>query len=216
MDYSTLKDHINEITELAFAKLQYSYVYHREKPKDNQLVSASEEDCFTRLVFPSYSNENYDIRISEQELRFSFVEAFCQYCKSNNVNLYYSIETPTRGKYSGFSKTKDEQNPIPQIDDKGRSGEFDMVIYNEELVRVCLIEFKANNASNHDHKKDFVKLNNLIEGDNNVLRYFIEVVDSYRDTTVKSLRKKIVSKNGNVAFVCYSLNQGEDITPKII
>ena len=214
-----LSDHIENILQLAFKKVQYAYNNHKEgenkdnKHDDNKHLSRS------RLVFPSYSNN--ETRISEQELRFAFVEAFNEYCndcneKGGDCNLLYSIETPTKAKYSGFSKTKEN----PRVDENGRSGEFDMVIFNKELKRICLIEFKANNASDLDHRKDFVKLNNDKEGDKKVLRYFVEIIASYDKGTIKNINDKIRSEiepRQVTKFVCYSLkNNGEDISKQII
>lgn len=222
MEAQELKKRIEEIIDLTFKKVQYSFDYQKENVKP----SGSVQECRTRLVFPSYGKDRSDItRISEQELRFAFVEAFNEYCKENKLPLYYSVETPTRDTYSDFSKTKENPNPIPRRDDNGRSGEFDMVIFEfegETLKRRCLIEFKANNASKLDHEKDFVKLNNHNEHKNDVmLRYFIEILDTYNKGTISSLQNKIKeSKGNNTIFICYSLNKdkkdkGERIEKKI-
>lgn len=109
--------------------------------------------------------------------------------------------------------------PEPRQDDKGRSGEFDMVIFEldekrKKLIRKCLIEFKAKNASELDHKKDFVKLSDSKEGGNGVLRYFIEILESYDEATISSLREKIASKSDITGFVCYSLKTNENISHK--
>ena len=45
------------------------------------------------MVFPKYRNK--ETRVSEQELRFAFIEAFNELNKENNWGLYYSVETPT-------------------------------------------------------------------------------------------------------------------------
>lgn len=213
-----MEKHIKEILKRAFEKVQYAYNNHKEgENKDNK---HGDNERFSRLVFPSYSNN--ETRISEQELRFAFVEAFNEYCneKGGDCNLLYSIETPTKEKYSGFSKTKENPNPNPQRDENGRSGEFDMVIFNKELKRICLIEFKANNASDLDHRKDFVKLNEEKEGGENVLRYFVEIIASYDKGTIKNINDKIRSEIEPpqvTKFVCYSLkNNGEDISKQII
>lgn len=224
METQELKKHIEEIIDLTFKKVQYSFDYQKENVKP----SGSAQECLTRLVFPSYANED-KTRISEQELRFVFVEAFNEYCKEKKLPLFYSVETPTRDKYSGFSKTKDSQSD-PRQDDNGRSAEFDMVIFELEdniLKRRCLIEFKANNASELEHKKDFVKLNTPKECENSdgekdvMFRYFIEILGSYNKGTISSLQNKIKeSKGNNTIFICYSLNKdkkdkGERIEKKI-
>ena len=212
-----LQKHIETIINMAFERVQYAFDHSKENgpvPPDNQ------EKPVSRIVFPSYSNDG--IRISEQELRFCFTEAFNEYFENKNIPIYYSVETPTRKNYSGFSKSKECPNPKPQPNDEGRSGEFDLVIF--ELVdckmkRRCLIEFMAKNASDLDYKKDFVKLNNpdewSKEGENDVeLRYFIEIIEGYRADTLKSLSKKTTKKEGT-NFVCYSLRDKKDISCEI-
>ena len=121
-------------------------------------------------------------------------------------DVFYSVETPTRGAYKGFRRGE-----TPRQDESGRSGEFDLVIFNNRLERIALIEFKANNASDHEHMKDFVKLNNPTEGD--ALRYFIEIVKSYGNGTLSSLRSK--TEGNKPMFRCWSLDEGKDITKDI-
>lgn len=193
------------------------------------------------LFFPAYykKGEIKDTRISEQELRFAFVEEFNSYCEKNQIKLFYSIEAPTKDTYSGFT----DEPIINHEKGKGRSAEFDLVIYDEDLNRECLIEFKANNASEIDHNKDFLKLNNKAEGEKDVLRYFIEIIKSYsefdndKNDTISSLKKKFdvtglkkrileVCKTdiGDYTQIrCYALkgksskktrNKGEDISDK--
>ena len=57
-------------------------------------------DC--RLVFPRYrkkeDDEKVELRVSEQEARFAFVEALCQ------GPLRYSVEVPTTKCYSFSGK----------------------------------------------------------------------------------------------------------------
>ncbi|MBR4197197.1 MAG: hypothetical protein IKQ94_00290 [Bacteroidales bacterium] len=212
-----LQKHIETIINIAFERVQYAFDHNKENgpvPPDDQNKPVS------RIVFPSYSNDG--IRISEQELRFCFTEAFNEYFENKNIPIYYSVETPTRKNYSGFSKSKECPNPKPQPNDDGRSGEFDLVIYELEeykLKRRCLIEFKANNASELDHKKDFVKLNNpdewSKEGENDVeLRYFIELIYGFKAKTLENLGKKTVNKKGT-NFVCYSLRDKKNISCEI-
>lgn len=221
MTTEELKETMDDIITKTFSRLEKVYLKHKEGFSDTLPLSLSENE--SRLVFPAYYYDESGkktakgTRISEQELRFAFVEEFNYYCKENNINLFYSVETPTKDTYSDFS-TNPKQNP------DGRSGEFDMVIYNENLHRVCLIEFKANNADEVDHKKDFLKLD-IDEKDNNeVLRYFIEIVKSYSDVTINSLKDNKFKYRGKLTQVrCYALegkssrkakNIGEDISDK--
>ena len=63
----------------------------------------------SRLIFPSYSKG--DRRISEQELRFLFIEQFNLYCQKTGWDSYYSVETPTKGRYK-FSGEKDHKEYV--------------------------------------------------------------------------------------------------------
>lgn len=209
-----LKGIIDDIVVDAFSRINYAYQYHREGVINEDSAPKAGETK-TRIVFPHFSNG--DTRISEQELRFAFVEAFNASQAVMENNLFYSVETPTRLKYKDFSSD-------PHQDDNGRSGEFDMVIFNEKQERVCLIEFKANNADATEHKKDLLKLNE--EGDG-ILTYFIEVLKSYtagdeETKTIGSLKRKIKlnNKEGKTLIRCYALEgnrrsnnkKGEDIS----
>jgi len=68
-----LKNIVDKIVEDAFKRINYAYQHHREKEKDEDDEPGNEEIA-TRLIFPKYANNG--TRISEQELRFAFVEAF--------------------------------------------------------------------------------------------------------------------------------------------
>lgn len=205
MKTETLKTHLENIINQAFERVQYAYDNNKEtEPKENS-------EHKTRLVFPSYSHP--ETRKSEQELRFCFVEAFNEYVVKEKLPLYYSVETPTREKYN-FS---DKNNPKPDID--GRSGEFDLVVFELEdgrMKRRCLIEFKANNADQNSHDKDFCKLNNEKEYKEDVLlRYFIELIYGYDNGTLNSLNKKTNKNKKRTHFLCYSLEKAEEISSKI-
>lgn len=196
------KECIEEIIRNTFEAIQDAYNYQTENvPK----LDFPNRQRLSRIVFPQKRDDT--TRISEQELRFVFVE---QLNKKINEgwDVYYSVETPTYGAYSGFSNGE-----TPKRDEKGRSGEFDLVIFDNRLKRIALIEFKANNATEHEHIKDFVKLNNPEEGDNNVYRYFIEIVKSYNNGTLSSLKDK--TKSNEPMFKCWSLEEGKDITEDI-
>ena len=190
-----LKVVIEHLIDDAFARINYAY-QHNKEPKAGVQRSKGYNDAkhqtFTRLVFPRYSKGGKlkgDTRISEQELRFAFVEAFNKSNEVEELKLFYSIETPTYEKYSGFSPTANKSSS-PKLDHNGQSGEYDFVILNENLERVCLIEFKANNASPKDHEKDLLKLKT--EGDG-ILRYFIEVVKAYSERDTDNSKKSEIS-----------------------
>lgn len=217
METKELREHIENIIKDTFKRVQYAFDNNKE---NDPFKSGKMDNLVSRLVFPSYSGNG--TRISEQELRFCFTEAFNDYFRGKNLPIYYSVETPTRENYSGFSKSRKGLSPDPKRDQNGRSGEFDLVIYeldNNKMKRRCLIEFKANNASPLDHNKDFVKLNEPDEwkknGEQDVeLRYFIEMIDGYRADTLKSLREKTQNKS-DTRFICYSLRECKDISEEI-
>lgn len=192
---------IQEIIGKTFETLRQCY--------DNQENSKGfEKKGNSRLVFPMYGkHRNYETRISEQELRFVFVEEFNKYCDENSLAWFYSVETPTMDKYV-FKGPK-----TPRIDSNGQSASFDLVIYNSQRKRIALIEFKALNPNKKCFKKDFLKLNNDAEGD--VLRYFVMVLKNHDDETIKSINEKITPKE-KVSFHCYSLEKGIHITADIL
>src|SRR5690606_33168291 len=79
-----------------------------------------------QLIFPNKRQAKGDVkRISEQELRFLFVEEF----KILYPGLYYSIETPTENKYS-FTNTTNEIKVGDGIN-KGKSASLDMCIFEK-------------------------------------------------------------------------------------
>lgn len=206
---------MKEIINATFVRLQNAYDCRSESAANKKEKAPHKyKEGESRLVFPMYGeHKDNNTRVSEQELRFAFVESFNEYCKKNQYDLFYSVETPTRDKYSGFAKG----DPEIAKEGKGRSAEFDMVIYDNYLNRICLVEFKANNADEKDHLKDFIKLNNPVEveGRDCVLSYFIEVVKSSDKRTYNNLNNKI-KKQGNANFFCYDLaNGGKDITQDI-
>lgn len=220
MSEKTLKNIIDEIVKDAFKRIEYAYQHQCEPSVKIPTTIDEERETKTRLVFPRYTKskkgKNGKTRISEQELRFAFIEAFNAYCENEKIeDLYYSIETPTENRYSDFSSN-------PHRDDRsGRSGEFDLVIFKKEnavMKRSCLIEFKAKNATEIDHWKDLLKLK--AEG-SDILCYFIEVLKSFDDETKKSLKEdkfemflniedyKQYINNGAIIHVrCYAL-EGE-------
>ncbi len=204
MDYDMRKteERIEEIIRNTFNAIQDSFNYQKESSPN---LNDPKRQKLSRIVFPRKRKE--PIRVSEQELRFIFVEQLNKRI-AEGWDVYYSVETPTKDRYSGFKNVKNAQ---PKQDPQGRSGEFDLVIFNNRLERIALIEFKANNASDHEHLKDFVKLNNPNEGKN--LRYFIEIVNSYDDGTLSSLNSK--TKDYEFMFRCWSLDKGKDITKDI-
>lgn len=193
MNKYELKTYIGEIVDLSFKRL--NDIYKANKERRTSPVS--------RLIFPHLRNDT--LRISEQELRFVFVEVFNQYCAAKGLLLFYSIETPSIDTYN-FSED-------PKQSDSGQSAMFDLVIFDEGYNRRALIEFKAKNAGAKSHKKDLVKLSNPKEGSEDVLRYFIEIIDNCDEGTIDSLKVKLSGTDSHikVEYKIYSLRKEDNL-----
>lgn len=197
MEKETLKSAIEAIINGTFKRLDEAYGHKEDdKAKTYQKVN-------TRLIFPELADHRKnDVRVSEQELRFAFVEEFNDYCDKKGLNLFYSIETPTRNRYN-FTGV----DPVIEVEDgKGESASIDLVIHDDTTKRVALIEFKALNADKQAHDKDFFELNH--EEDKTVCRYFIELLKTSDSGTIDNLLDKVKGK-GDVEFVCYDLTNNK-------
>ena len=203
-----IKNIINEITTKTFEVLKNVYANQKEGHEFTQ------GDNGSRLIFPHYS-KNYrggETRISEQELRFVFVEQFNVYCAKNNLNWYYSVETPTEHKYV-FG---DKNNPHKAEDgEKGQSAMVDLCIHDEKLERIALVEFKALNPDEFCYNKDFCKLDAEKECKPELETFFIMMVKKSDTRTYGNIRRKIENKGEHTVFRCYDLEAGEEITSKI-
>ncbi len=213
METGKIQADMNAIISMAFAKISAVYQHNREVSKQNNTFKVSDG---SRLVFPCY-RRNDRTRVSEQELRFAFVEAFYEYCSNpqHSANYYYSIETPTRDLYKGFAAGtpkaySEENNDNPK---SYRSANFDLVIYNEYGKRICLIEFKAHNGDKAQFVKDFTKLTNKQEGDRDVLKFFLLLLEDYNAATIRAVCERMITK-GDTVVRCYSVN-GEELTKQI-
>ncbi len=207
----TDKERIEEIIKDTFDVIQK--VYHTQREGDGNHKDFCESQ--SRIIFPKYSGRyrNGETRISEQELRFIFVEQFNKYCKNNSWNAYYSVETPTEEKYI-FSKKGDKNCPY-KVDGEGNGGQsamIDLCIHDDKFERIALIEFKALNPKESAFAKDFCKLSN----EPTCLTFFIMIVKSHANGTITNIHKKIESKGAETEFYCYDLEKGEDISKKII
>lgn len=199
---------INAIISAAFAKIKAIYQNNCEKQNNTFKVSDG-----SRLVFPCYrEDDRIRTRVSEQELRFAFVEAFNEYCSNpqNSANYYYSIETPTRGLYKGFAAGTPKAYSNENNDDSKsyRSANFDLVIYNEYGKRICLIEFKAHNGDKAQFEKDFVKLTNKQEGDRDVLKFLLLLLEKFNEATIRAVGERIINR-GDTIVRCYSVGGDE-------
>ena len=212
MNQSELKTLIDKIIDNTFKVIKEVYV-HQNENKPNKKSS----NVGSRILFPKYSSG--DTRISEQELRFIFIEQFYAYINGHKElnNLYYSVETPTEENYI-FSKDKGDPKVVDKKDkngNKGVSARTDLTIYEKEgdkFTKKALIEFKARNPVIENYEKDFCKLNNE---ENTSIKYFIQIIKNYDKETLKSIKDKIKNKNDNINYKCYCLDKGEDITRKI-
>lgn len=162
----------------------------------------------SRLIFPRKRDES--IRVSEQELRFAFVEEFLNNEEAEAKEWFYAVEVPTEDVYD-FS---DKETPKVADEGKGQSASFDLVIYAKDgsaFNPIALLEFKAGNPTEFAYHKDLVKLENEKEGDNEVLRFFIEIVKNADERTPKNIESKLKDKRQQTNFICYSLTEGEKV-----
>ena len=198
------KKQIQEIIKRTFDALRD--VYNNQKEGYNH----NPEGKQSRLIFPQYSKtyRNGETRLSEQELRFIFVEQFNKYCEEKGLKWFYSVETPTEYKYLFSEKGAKIE---PRKDNNGQSAMVDLAIHDEELNRIALVEFKALNPDADCFTKDFVKL----ENEPDALTFFVMYVKAYDNGTIDSLKLKISKKSPKTEFVCYDLEKGEQIENKI-
>ena len=163
----TDEDHIKKVIKRTFNVIKEVYKSQKE---GKEPIGVSD----SRIIFPQKRNE--ETRVSEQELRFIFVEQLNKYLQSQEGrewNIYYSVETPTYHAYRGFKSG----NPgVADIDENARSGNIDLCIHNKKGKRICLIEFKALNPIAADYSKDFCKLIEEAKGDKEVLRFFYKLL----------------------------------------
>lgn len=203
------KDHIEAIIEQTFESLELVYVTNQENSQIKPTPRVS------RIMFPKYSKQyrNGETRLSEQELRFLFVEQFNKYCNANSLDWLYSVETPTEYKYKFSDNGEKNKKPRKAEEgEKGQSAMVDFVIHDENKKRIALIEFKALNPDTLCFKKDFAKLN--AEPVENT--YFIMYVKSHDNGTIDSLKTKVSTDIGKAKFYCYDLESGKRIDTEIV
>lgn len=207
MEDEIVKKHIDVIIENTFNTISEVYRTQMENQKIGTYNNSS------RIIFPlkrESKDKKEEFRISEQELRFVFVEEFNKYC-SKNWDAYYSVETPTSKRYDFSNKEKPCKVDYP----KGQSAMVDFSIFLKEqdkLTRVALIEFKALNPDKQSYMKDYVKLLN----EDQKFVYFIMIVKSANNRTIKSIADKINASYANagldtgktVEFRCLDLGKG--------
>lgn len=212
MEDEIVKKHIDVIIKNTFNTI--SEVYRTQM--ENQKIGTYNNNS-SRIIFPlkrESKDKKEEFRISEQELRFVFVEEFNKYC-SKKWDAYYSVETPTRKRYDFSNKEMPCKVDYPN----GQSAMVDFSIFLKEqdkLTRVALIEFKALNPDKQSYMKDYVKLLN----EDQKFVYFIMIVKSANDRTIKSIAEKIKASYDNagldtekkVEFRCLDLGTGKEIS----
>lgn len=210
MEDEIVKKHIDVIIENTFNTISEVY---RTQMENQKIGTYTYNNNSSRIIFPlkrESKDKKEEFRISEQELRFVFVEEFNKYC-SKNWDAYYSVETPTSKRYDFSNKEKPCKVDYP----KGQSAMVDFSIFLKEqdkLTRVALIEFKALNPDKQSYMKDYVKLLN----EDQKFVYFIMIVKSANNRTIKSIADKINASYANagldtgktVEFRCLDLGKG--------
>ena len=189
-----VKERIIEILDRTFKVIDQCYHNNDESSSTADFSKAG-----TRLIFPCYSRQfrNGERRISEQELRFVFIEQFIQYCQETDWDAYYSVETPTEWKY----KFSGEDRPHKTEDGTGQSAMIDVCIHNNRGERICLIEFKAGNPAEFSYEKDLVKLS--AEGG---LCFLVQLLESQRSNTMKSILSKVTPYLDGTTLVCHTID----------
>lgn len=187
-----IKDRIAEVLERTFNVLDKCYAHNDEKSEkaDNQASGS-------RLIFPCYSKtyREGERRISEQELRFVFIEQFNKYCDETGWDAYYSVETPTEWKY----RFSGEAKPHKTKGKDGQSAMVDVCIHDNQGSRVCLIEFKAGNPDKFCYIKDLIKLKE--EGQ---LGFFVQLLEKQNNATWDSIKRKISADLKGNNYVCHT------------
>lgn len=230
---------IEEITRRSFKVIKKVYASQREAKQENK---ENLPEIGSRILIPKYSEHRKPSekdrtkpsekdRISEQELRFIFVEQLNKYADENNIDLYYSVETPTDKSYvfdedNGGPKVVSKSNKTDggeneNIINKGVSARIDLVIMAKEadgtFKRVALIEFKAHNPDVNDYRKDICKLINEERDNPDCLKYFIQIInvkneqrtwnniENKKITAIDDLKEK---KNieYSIEYRCFNLN----------
>lgn len=181
--------------------------------KENTIRDSNEQLIFPLKRLTDGTKET--IRISEQEMRLLFIEEF----KIKYPNLYYSIETPTTGKFS-FGKTWDEI----KIENEGQSASHDMCIFEKKdskYERIMNIEFKHRNSGIAKSGKDILKL--IREEQDGA---FIHLLENTNSNTLISVFRKLtesfekfktiwINENKTIQIVILSLEQKKLIHCKL-
>lgn len=194
---NTFERHLTAILDKTFSVIDTIYQCNSESSG-----KTLKENAGSRIIFPSYSKQyrKGEIRVSEQELRFVFVEQFNKYCDNTvDFDAFYSVETPTEEKYN-FSDKSNPHKVTPDGDKKGQSAMVDLTIHSASGERLCLMEFKSQNPLPFAYKKDIAKLN--AETSSGIL---VQILKSADDRTIKNIRTKIQGLE-ETRYVCHCMN----------
>lgn len=175
-------------------------------------------DSSEQLIFPlkiQAQGKTLKNRVSEQELRLLFIEEF----KIKYPNLFYSIETPTVGKFRVGKKYDTIRTDL-----EGQSASHDMCVFDrvsDKYKRILNIEFKHRNSDIKNTGKDILKL--MKEEQDGV---FIHLLENTNSRTLISVFKKLYksfydhqanwdNKNKSIELVILSLKQKKLIYARI-
>lgn len=160
--------------------------------KKVECINESPKKFHEKLVFPVKRDDS--IRISEQEARIMFIR---QLDKAIDTQYKYAIEAPT-------------YEPYKFNGEKGRSGNIDLCIYNENGKRISLIEFKALNPQQFSYSKDFEKL--LFDGkkDEELKNYFIQILINIDNGTIGNIKKKYMKALDNLKSKYYKAKDNNE------
>jgi len=154
----------------------------------------------SKLIIPNYresDNKKPKKRISEQEFRFAFTAVLES--KFNDLDIYYSVETPTEFEYSFSGRGS-------------RSASTDLTLYDSEKIeKLCNIEFKAHIPEQQAIDKDIEK---LVTED--VLGCWCHIIEKSDSGTAKSLFgkfreafKKYNTMNKELMVLIYIIDKNE-------
>lgn len=201
----TVKNIIEEIISDTFSVITNVYKYQKESAPKNFTVVPPPDNSY--IIFPQKADNDTEDdtdddtdddtkedtknvgsdRVSEQELRFIFVEQFNKSDTAKENGLFYSIETPTVNFYdfTGVPQVVEREEHDKKKGQKGagRSANIDLVIYQKKddtIKRIALIEFKARNPDEKYYRKDICKLINE-ESESDCLKYFIQIINNGSD-----------------------------------
>lgn len=165
----------NSFVELKSIACEYGTVERNQNRKQNR-------EAKSKLIFPKKRDNS--TRISEQEMRSSFIREL--EALTGEDSYFYSIESPTKECYKDFSSKEPKIIKDQSENIEGRSGNIDLTLYNNELKREHLIEFKFGNKDTC--KKDFLKL--LCDDKQCKTNYYINILETFKDRTRDNIEDK--------------------------